>query len=428
MGAAAQVLDDLGRVGCALAGSFVAADAGIVHLAFRLAVLEEAAALLATHERREAGGASAAGEVAVGAQDEENAGEDMELVHPLHMSPMDNPLALDVVLQSLREQEKPRADGLLGLLRCLELVRLRWLCADVLWETAVVVRASRALAGDFGLAAPPPLGTRQPGGHAPADPEEEAAAAVHFRLGHFVDRVPLPTALMRVVGLKEQELDIDFQRVAGLSKLLQDPAVRRSNAGDASAKLAHMLELCVLRKHMLAVALDYNNAHLDALLALHHARAQAGDPLVADESSVMDAHWAIALDGSIAPPPKKAGPKLLRGGTVAAKQPDGSAMHSGVEAAGEPEARCSSSAASDGNRPNDVQKPSQKSARARTAGAAPAAGTQWKSARPMGLEAPVWPAIRVLPVYSARLVEAQVIALLRRCVSMCVCPHKCGWG
>ena len=39
------------------------------------------------------------------------------LVPPLHMSPMATPLALDVVLQSLREQEKPRADGLLGLLR-----------------------------------------------------------------------------------------------------------------------------------------------------------------------------------------------------------------------------------------------------------------------------------------------------------------------
>ena len=419
VGAAVQVLDDVRRVGRALAGSFVSPDAGIVHLAFHLSVLEEAAELLARHERREAGGASAAGEVAVGAQDEEEEGEKMVLVHPLHMSPMDNPLALDIVLQSLREQEKPRADGLLGLLRCLEMIRLRWLCADVLWETAVVVRASRALASDYGLAAPPPLGTRQPGDHAPADPEEEeAAAAVHFRLGHFVDRVPLPTALMRVVGLKEQELDIDFQRVAGLSKLLQDPALPRSNSGDASAKLAHMLGLCVLRKHMLAVALEYNNAHLDALLALHHARAQAGDVLVADESSVVDSHWAIALDGSIAPPPKKAGPKLLRGGTVAATQPDGT--HRGVEAAGEPEARSSSSAGADGNRPNDVQQPRQKPVHMR-AGAPPAAGTLWKSARPMGLEAPVWPAIRVLPVYSARLVEGQVITPMR--VHMCVPTH-----
>ena len=45
-------------------------------------------------------------------------------------------------------------------------------------------------------------------------------------------------------------------------------------SGEAAEKLGHVLQLAKLRKFTLAVAAEYNDTHMDALMQLHALRAK----------------------------------------------------------------------------------------------------------------------------------------------------------
>jgi hypothetical protein len=189
------------------------------------------------------------------------------------------------------------------------------------------------------------------------------APPVYFRLGHHVDSLELP--LLRLVGLKERDLGIDFQGVQGVSALLEHPAAPKSRSGEAAEKLGHVLQLARLRKQMLAVAVEYNDTHLDALLLLHNVRVklQAAEdhvPHLSPDAPFSDADYELQMDGSVAPKKKKA-----------------------------PTAVSSDEWSTDDEK--STKRPKM-------------------PARPGNLEPPRWPLLRLLPPYKERLELAMVMA------------------
>jgi hypothetical protein len=298
------------------------------------------------------------------------------LAPPILLSCADNPLALDNILDALRVKEKTSLPpslssingqemALRGVVRTTELLHRRWLLATTLWEVDVLERATAKWTRDYKLQeAAGNTSTQKPAMPPPTDNDDNTEAPpVYFRLGHHVDSLELP--LLRLVGLKERDLGIDFQGVQGVSALLEHPAAPRSRSGEAAEKLGHVLQLARLRKQMLAVAVEYNDTHLDALLLLHNVRVQlqaAEDhvPHPSPDAHFSDADYELQMDGSVAPKKKKA-----------------------------PTSVSSDEWSTDDEK--STKRPKM-------------------PARPGNLEPPRWPLLRLLPPYKERLELAMVMA------------------
>ena len=302
------------------------------------------------------------------------------LAPPILQSCADNPLALDNILDTLRVKEKTSLPpslssmkgqemALRGVVRTLELLHRRWLLATTLWEVDVLERATAKWTRDYKLQeAAGNTPAQKPAMPPPTDKDDDTEVPpVYFRLGHHVDSLELP--LLRLVGLKERDLEIDFQGVQGVSALLEHPAAPKSRSGEAAEKLGHVLQLARLRKHMLAVAVEYNDAHLDALLLLHNMRVEqqaAQDQVVTQvphpspDAPFSDGDYELQMDGSVAPKKKKA-----------------------------PTAISSDEWSTDDEKSSKRPK---------------------MPARPGNLQPPRWPLLRLLPPYQERLELAMVMA------------------
>ena len=296
------------------------------------------------------------------------------LAPPIQMSPIDNPVAIKVLLESERAKESIRAtqpghkrsSGLDGVLRTLDLVHSRWLLTTALWEIEVLEKATLKWTVDFNLQGPSAQQKHSAAVKAAskrAADEPNAAPACYFRLGHHVDELALP--LLHLVGLKEKDLEIDFRGNSGVCLLLQDPRARHTRSGEQAQKLGYVLQLALLRRHLLAVALEYNVTHMDSLLVLHNVRAKTTETstLVHNPVATPEAEWKIRIDGSVEP-------QLKHKKTTATA--DEVIIESALEDEGEKKVK--------------------------------------HLARPGGLEPPRWPLLGLLPCYHARLLETLVTA------------------
>jgi hypothetical protein len=239
-----------------------------------------------------------------------------QLAPPIQMSTIDNPVAVRDILETQRldplvsaKPDAPEHGGdrsgmgsrvFQGVCRALELVHRRWLLCNTLWEIEVLEKATAKLVKDYQLEEP--SGKKAPAAppaKAQGDEDSDDVPPCYFALGHEVDELAPPLPYLQLVGLKEKDLEIDFRGVKGVSKMLKDPQARNSVSAQSALKLGHVLQLAMLRKHTLAVALEYNATHLDALLALHNARLADAE---AQGAAVSEGNGAgssgILMDGS----------------------------------------------------------------------------------------------------------------------------------
>jgi hypothetical protein len=308
LGSTPLVLKECKRIGLELAASFTGMKSGIVCLAFHLSMVEEAKQLFEAHRMQRESGETHNPQV-----DDEESGETLsayDLPQQMQMSPINNPVAVETLLDSQGIKQTLsmasqgtkciQGQGLRNILRTLELVHRRWRLVTEIWEIEVLNKATQKFMRDFCLSAAARSGECEQ-----QDMNKEEST---FRLGHSVDILPLPTALMQAVGLMKQEIDIDFLTTSGVNALLQTPVVQQTTSEDVVDTLGHLLQLTLLHKHMLAVALEYNASHQDAMLSLHNLRIQENDQLL---NSGLQSAWKIWMDGSVKPPPKST-PQLTR--------------------------------------------------------------------------------------------------------------------
>ena len=433
LGGATEVLQICIDMSEQLAAAFVGADAGITWLAFQYAVLEEGMKLVVARQELEEGGI----EALTSMQDAE-AGDNLStspviLTPPAQMSPIDNPVAIRTILEtqrldalqvsSIQTPERGGGGGsreFRGVCRALELVHRRWLLSQTLWEIEVVEKATNKIVRDFRLeetSKKKPAAAAAVQARADTDKDDaEGPPPCYFALGHEVDELSLP--YLHLVGLKEKDLEIDFRGVNGVCALLKDPLARNSVSAQSAQKLGYVLQLALLRKQTVAVALEYNVTHLDALLALHNARLEDGK--IKPQGDVAgnrpspygdDTDWRIRIDGSVAAPKIKKKPKLLRhsnsqGGvhdTMNTRSPRAPVDRVSPREADPP---AGSTPAGDVADEDKGDKPVQ------------------LNPRSGGIAMPSWPALELLPPYRLRLLEALVSpdGLLRVAVNVATVP------
>ena len=141
----------------------------------------------------------------------------------------------------------------------------------------------------------------------------------------------------------------------GVSALMEDPDAPCASSEEAIQKLGHVLQLARLQKHMLAVSSEYNDTHMDALLALHNVRVNTEPHL----PQTAETEWKIDMDGSVAPPTKNKKPPPFGGESATDEE------------------------AGDGKMPKMVVRPGM-------------------------LEPPRWPLLDLLPTYHQRLLDSKV--------------------
>jgi len=344
----------------------------------------------------DAAAATLAAAAAAAAAEPEMKADEMHAVYlapPIQMSPIDNPVAIKVLLESERAKESIRAtqpghkrsSGLDGVLRTLDLVHSRWLLTTALWEIEVLEKATLKWQIDFNLQGPSAKQKHSAAVKAAskrAADEPNAAPACYFRLGHHVDELALP--LLHLVGLKEKDLEIDFRSNSGVCLLLQDPLAQHTRSGEQAQKLGYVLQLALLRRHLLAVALEYNVTHMDSLLVLHNVRAKTTEmsTLAHNPVATLEAEWKIRIDGSVEP-------QLKHKKTTATA--DEVIKESALEDEGKKKIK--------------------------------------HLARPGGLEPPRWPLLGLLPCYHARLSETLVTAsgIMQVAESLATIPYAASY-